>query len=391
METYIIITLIIIVITFIFIFFIWFFLSDPSKNYESDGQKLIEDFLGVKFDERTKDPELFLDENSSSKIETSSSEFLPSGNKSSSESLDPYTIATPIQGILKPPKDIEIPGMISHDFLFSSSDEINFQKMSPQGVISDKITDVQLIDNSTFKPIHPYFTAPNPTNPSNPHINTFVNSPRLINQSTVLKDEKKILYPKPSDETKEKNLFSIQNKSEQQQNRALLTYEFFKVNRNKYQLIIPRRRLYTIEEMNCQIDGVRLNANQSKGEKLSREVFETIFGLRFPTVRPNILKNPETNHNLEFDGYNPVLKIAFEYSGIQHYEFPNPFHKTKEEFIKLVRTDIYKRQVADQEGIYLIVIPYTVPLNYTDIYNWIVFWLPENVAYRQRMEESKGR
>ena len=97
METYIIITLIIIVITFIFIFFIWFFLSDPSKNYESDGQKLIEDFLGVKFDERTKDPELFLDENSSSKIETSSSDSLPSGNKSSSESLDPYTIATPIQ------------------------------------------------------------------------------------------------------------------------------------------------------------------------------------------------------------------------------------------------------------------------------------------------------
>ena len=124
------------------------------------------------------------------------------------------------------------------------------------------------------------------------------------------------------------------------------------------------------------------NEKMSKGEKLCKEVIEDIYGVPFYCVRPNFLKNPETGRNLELDLYNDSLKIAVEYSGIGHYKYPNPFHKTREEFINQVRRDQFKVDMCDANGVYLITVPYSVNLEYDAIRKYIEYYLPERHAKR---------
>jgi hypothetical protein len=124
------------------------------------------------------------------------------------------------------------------------------------------------------------------------------------------------------------------------------------------------------------------NNKPSKGETLCKKAVEEIYGVPFYCVRPNFLKNPETGRNLELDMYNDDLKIAVEYSGIGHYVYPNPFHKTKEEFMNQIRRDQYKVETCDQNGIYLITVPYNVPLEYEKIKSYIEYYLPENESKR---------
>lgn len=122
------------------------------------------------------------------------------------------------------------------------------------------------------------------------------------------------------------------------------------------------------------------NARVSKGEKICKQVLEEIYGKKFITVRPNFLKNPETNRNLELDCYNHELKIAVEYNGVQHYVWPNFTGQTKEEFTKQLRRDKFKVEQCDKNGVYLITVPYNVPHNM--IKDYIIYYLPENVEKR---------
>jgi len=114
----------------------------------------------------------------------------------------------------------------------------------------------------------------------------------------------------------------------------------------------------------------------SKGERITCETLEAIYKLPFPTVRPNFLKNPETKRNLELDCYNEQLKIAAEYNGEQHYNFPNRFHKTRQEFMKQVRRDRLKAEICELRGIHLITIPWTI--NHQQIPIYIKERLPNN-------------
>lgn len=98
-----------------------------------------------------------------------------------------------------------------------------------------------------------------------------------------------------------------------------------------------------------------------KREELCRQWMEHLTGEKFPCIRPDILKNPETLRNLEFDGYCEKLKIAFEHHGIQHYKYPNGWHKTHKDYEQQVRRDEYKKDVCDQHKISLIIVPYTIP------------------------------
>ena len=116
--------------------------------------------------------------------------------------------------------------------------------------------------------------------------------------------------------------------------------------------------------------------NESKGEYACRCVLEEIYSRDFIKARPDFLKNPETGYNLELDGYNEDLRIAFEYQGIQHYVYPNYIHKSEEEFMYQIKKDKFKLDVCDKAGIYLITIPYNVPHN--QIREYIVRRLPEN-------------
>lgn len=115
----------------------------------------------------------------------------------------------------------------------------------------------------------------------------------------------------------------------------------------------------------------------SKGERECRRVMEEFYGVKFDSIRPNWLKNPETGCNLELDCYNDELKLAVEYNGEQHYNWPNYTNQTFEQFINQTRRDIYKKKVCDLRGIYLISVPYLIPI--PKIKEYILSQLPENI------------
>uniref|UniRef100_A0A6C0CIV7 Uncharacterized protein n=1 Tax=viral metagenome TaxID=1070528 RepID=A0A6C0CIV7_9ZZZZ len=105
----------------------------------------------------------------------------------------------------------------------------------------------------------------------------------------------------------------------------------------------------------------KTRASNTKEEKW-RDLFETITGYAYPTTRPAWLINPETGRRLELDGYSAELGSAFEYNGRQHYEFPNSFHKTRDEFDRQVERDAIKVKVCREMGVDLVVIPYDFPI-----------------------------
>ncbi len=131
----------------------------------------------------------------------------------------------------------------------------------------------------------------------------------------------------------------------------------------------------------CETSGMAKDRKfGSKGERITCETLEKVYQVPFPTVRPNFLKNPETKRNLELDCYNEDLKIAAEYNGEQHYNFPNRFHKTKQEFLKQIRRDRLKAELCELRGIHLITIPWTI--GHQMIADYIKFKLPENIEAR---------
>lgn len=108
---------------------------------------------------------------------------------------------------------------------------------------------------------------------------------------------------------------------------------------------------------------------KSKGEKQCKMALKNIFKNHdFITIRPNWLKNPETGKNLEIDLYNDNLKLGIEYNGYQHYIFPNRYHKSRRDFIAQVRRDMFKQQVCDKMGIYIIVVPFHISNNNIENY-----------------------
>ena len=103
----------------------------------------------------------------------------------------------------------------------------------------------------------------------------------------------------------------------------------------------------------------------SKGETECRRVMQLIFNKPFPKARPDFLNNPVTggNFNLELDCYNPELKIAVEYNGVQHYKYTPYFHKNYEAFTNQKYRDYMKRTMCRENRITLIEVPYTVKLD----------------------------
>ena len=99
----------------------------------------------------------------------------------------------------------------------------------------------------------------------------------------------------------------------------------------------------------------------SRREEECRRILEDHYKVPFePTRTVPWLTNPETGRKLELDGYNADLRIAFEYNGVQHYDYPNHVHKNEGEFIAQKRRDLFKHKQCDANGVYLITIPHTV-------------------------------
>ncbi len=106
---------------------------------------------------------------------------------------------------------------------------------------------------------------------------------------------------------------------------------------------------------------------KKKHESRCRAIFEKIYKASFTSVRPDFLRY-KNGKNLELDGYNRELKIAFEYQGRQHYEFVPYFHKNKKAFEEQKERDIFKSNKCKELGIELVEIPDTVKMNDLDVY-----------------------
>ena len=108
--------------------------------------------------------------------------------------------------------------------------------------------------------------------------------------------------------------------------------------------------------------------SESKGELECRRSIELLTGKLFPKARPDFMKNDITKSNLELDCYNDAMKIAVEYNGEQHYKYNPYFHKSKEAFHNGKYRDDIKRRLCQENGIKLIIVPYTVPLESIEKY-----------------------
>jgi hypothetical protein len=98
----------------------------------------------------------------------------------------------------------------------------------------------------------------------------------------------------------------------------------------------------------------------NKTEHKCRIIMEKIYKRPFPSIRPDFLRSPTTNKNLELDCYNKDLKIAVEYNGRQHYAYTPHFHKSKTDFYSQVHRDDWKRKKCKELGIKLIEVPYWI-------------------------------
>lgn len=69
--------------------------------------------------------------------------------------------------------------------------------------------------------------------------------------------------------------------------------------------------------------------------------------------------------NYEISNLN-VLKIAFEYSGYQHYLYPNIYHDTLAKFLSQIINDLYKKKLSFENNIILLEFPYFINLKLND-------------------------
>ena len=106
-----------------------------------------------------------------------------------------------------------------------------------------------------------------------------------------------------------------------------------------------------------------------KFEERCREILESIYHKKFPSVRPDFLRSPVTNKNLELDCYCESLKIAVEYDGKQHAEYTPHFHRNdKWKFIYQVRKDDWKNKRCEELGITLIRVPHHIKFDKLESY-----------------------
>lgn len=119
-----------------------------------------------------------------------------------------------------------------------------------------------------------------------------------------------------------------------------------------------------------------------KYEKICRWYFEQIFKSRFPKTTLRSLNLNIDNFNClndydtallddlisygHFDGYNTIningcqIVLAFEYNGYQHYDFPNRYHKFRENFEDQRKRDSLKCDICENNNIILMIFPHNI-------------------------------
>lgn len=92
----------------------------------------------------------------------------------------------------------------------------------------------------------------------------------------------------------------------------------------------------------------------SKGAKNLLEIVQELF----PNQRIELEHNIADRGALFLDIYLPRLKIAFEFDGLQHFQYTEHFHGTRENFIKARKRDVQKDDLCRKLGIALVRVAY---------------------------------
>jgi len=90
----------------------------------------------------------------------------------------------------------------------------------------------------------------------------------------------------------------------------------------------------------------------SKSEEIARTTFKQLFGGDFKKRRPSWLLN-DRGRQMELDGYEPELGIAFEYQGRQHFEDVGVYRMGTRLSVR-IQDDQRKRDLCEKHGVKLI-------------------------------------
>ncbi len=102
------------------------------------------------------------------------------------------------------------------------------------------------------------------------------------------------------------------------------------------------------------------NCCKSKSEKVAIKILSELLMI---DVKPASPTDVPWLKGLYLDGYcitKSGEKIGIEYQGIQHYKYPNYFHKTKKHFKIQQRNDAKKVRRCRRNSVQLILIPHTL-------------------------------
>ena len=124
----------------------------------------------------------------------------------------------------------------------------------------------------------------------------------------------------------------------------------------KYEVICGNGHPFKISGANLY-SGKWCSSCRNPNENFCRTVLEQMLGNELPKKRPKRLYSL-TGKRLELDGYCSKKQIAFEYNGIQHYEFVSTFHSKDKGIKEQQERDKNKANACDKHGVSLIVVPF---------------------------------
>lgn len=133
------------------------------------------------------------------------------------------------------------------------------------------------------------------------------------------------------------------------------------------------------------------NCSAGLNERLARHALEQLFEQPFKKARPKWLVNPETGRQMELDGFNEQIGLAFEYQGEHHYRTVKPFKMDTRALIKRQRMDQVKKMLCAKHEIHLLEIPHHIDPN--DMPRWIterVSLQPSGASLRGKMKDWRN-
>lgn len=119
-------------------------------------------------------------------------------------------------------------------------------------------------------------------------------------------------------------------------------------------IILYKSTTYRRKETAVTIPLLEFNSAECK------TYLEKRYGKPFLPARPSWLADEVTGERMELELYNEELGIACCYHDISHYEFPSSAVTDIKDFRALVYKDALKKKLCSENGVRLIVVPYTV-------------------------------